>query len=490
MALVSVLCLGLSQAAATTFYVDFDNGFDNNSGLSRQAAWKNLPGTSGGGSQSVSSGDVIMVKPGGRCTTGSVNISSSRYGSPVTIQADTGWSGAQGDIVFDGININVSLSGVTMAGASWARFTIINLTSGKDGLRCVPADNSSFSWFVIGRSNAHVDGWGLQASFTDNTTFADFDIGYTGFENRDTSGVAVGGWNDDRCTNLTFTRVNVHHTGGGVKASAPRRDGWNIVGASDIKLISCNTYENGRRGVDMGTVTNTNDCTVTLIDCRAWNNGSYSSDVAANYALSGGSGGNQVLYAINTISMNSNQGFLTYAGAKGYYYHCISDGNKYAWGGSDGRETIVIKNSISYGSGRAFIKTYESSSLATIVSDNNLWNESASIYLFVADGGGRPSGWASSYTFSQIAAWQSQTGNDTIHKAGISANPAWIDRASGNYQIASSNSDAINAGERLTSPSEVVYDANGFARDSQPDIGAYEYGGTVVVAAPTLYVVQ
>ncbi|HDY71698.1 MAG TPA: hypothetical protein ENH50_08495 [Nitrospirae bacterium] len=121
-----------STVWAATYYIDFNNGSDSNSGLSQLAAWKTLPGTRttndlgwqstswGGGTidsyHKVAAGTVFELKRGtthDSSNGGKIYIESTFYDSgainlsnPVTIEVDTSWG--SGNVVFDGSGINLN----------------------------------------------------------------------------------------------------------------------------------------------------------------------------------------------------------------------------------------------------------------------------------------------------------------------------------------------------------------------------------------------
>jgi len=73
---VSPLAMG-----ANIYYVDYENGSDNNDGSSRASAWKHLPGTvgqNGSGWVQLYDGDVLYVK-GGTSNPVQVGINSTWY---------------------------------------------------------------------------------------------------------------------------------------------------------------------------------------------------------------------------------------------------------------------------------------------------------------------------------------------------------------------------------------------------------------------------
>ena len=131
-----LLCLfNALTASAATYYVDLDNGDDSRSGLTRNQAWRTLPGmrnvldsnwlSSDWGSGSISQSSKVL--PGTtfklkRGTTYNSNdggflwISKVYYATganlnqPITIEVEESWGA--GPVIFDFENINVGISGI------------------------------------------------------------------------------------------------------------------------------------------------------------------------------------------------------------------------------------------------------------------------------------------------------------------------------------------------------------------------------------------
>jgi hypothetical protein len=89
--------------AATTYYVDFDNGLDTQTGTAPATAWKHAPGDPAARNNPatvvLAGGDVVQFR-GGVIYRGSIRVKQSgTAGSPITYKGD-GWG--MGQAVLDG----------------------------------------------------------------------------------------------------------------------------------------------------------------------------------------------------------------------------------------------------------------------------------------------------------------------------------------------------------------------------------------------------
>jgi len=127
--------LFVANAEAATYYIDFDNGNDNNDGLSVTSPWKTIPGTRNVGDTtdiSTSYGGVITtsnrVQPGtifklkggtthNNSDGGYIQIKSSSGGyyldtatnnNPVLFEVDTLWG--SGPVIIDGTGITAPIA--------------------------------------------------------------------------------------------------------------------------------------------------------------------------------------------------------------------------------------------------------------------------------------------------------------------------------------------------------------------------------------------
>ena len=90
---------GLAKSSwATTYYVDYDNGTDNNNGAAMTAPWKHAPGasdaTGNAGSTTLAAGDIVYLKGGVKYRGALITVNSS--GSSIA-------TGSRGIIISGGV---------------------------------------------------------------------------------------------------------------------------------------------------------------------------------------------------------------------------------------------------------------------------------------------------------------------------------------------------------------------------------------------------
>lgn len=110
-ALISILVIA-SNAMATTYYIDYQNGLDSNDGIAKSSPWKRCPGMNGfAGSYSHSAGDKFIFKGGvtwlSSCFPMTIGYSGSSGANDEYTVDETWYSGGSYSApVFDGENLH------------------------------------------------------------------------------------------------------------------------------------------------------------------------------------------------------------------------------------------------------------------------------------------------------------------------------------------------------------------------------------------------
>jgi parallel beta-helix repeat protein len=105
-----VLLIGCSLSWATTYYIDFTNGLNSNTGTSQTAAWKSCPGDAAAvqvpAQTSLKAGDIVIFK-GGVIYKGEIAVKGSGSSEGMRIIYDGNAAGAwgTGKAVIDGENV-------------------------------------------------------------------------------------------------------------------------------------------------------------------------------------------------------------------------------------------------------------------------------------------------------------------------------------------------------------------------------------------------
>lgn len=367
--LISFLFVAYAQAA--TYYVDFDNGNDNNNGLSTNSPWKTLPGTKnigntayvttsyGGGiistTNKVSAGTIFVMKlgtihdssDGGRIymsSGGGEFYNDYTSASPVTFTVDESWG--TGQVVIDGTgfptalpNIYIRVDGIKWDGVSTYKIKIQDAP--RQGLLYYHHTDGSTTDDVVVKyvefynngtecttgGNECLGPGQLQVRHSDNVTFQYLQL--DGNHNH-ISGISLGETNQ-RVTNGTVDNVIVFNhdgddppndTGIGFKAQNSQITYTNSTSHTNLK-----GWDNGQQGTTEYTIT------YKIINSQSYNNGY--SGISMNNK---GGAFNETTYPVKYYIINSiirdngKYGIEHYAGPYlTHIVHNIIDNNGGSW---------------------------------------------------------------------------------------------------------------------------------------------------------------
>ena len=344
-----------------TYYIDFENGDNTNSGTSEGNAWLQIPGTRnvadtddaetswGSGTISTSNkvqpGDVFRIKPGTTYDSsvgGKILIDTDYYSdsatveNPITFIAYQAWSGASGSITFDG-------TGITTGGIGFGIFQV-SLIGGfnfdgqiTDGFIFQNSPNGgicqyttsttegiSVSYSKFYNNQTAISGDQASASCIELWNADGGVIDHCEFDGNDQARSGLGlriGEDGARCLDITVSNC-VGHGFYGTDDGGMAFKAFN----SNVTYTNCIGY-NCYKGFDLGEQgsTDTWDFTYKLVNCESYENNFGVNFNCGNVDLTG----TVNFYLINSIVRdNSEDGSNIYAGPYNLYIvHSIYDGN-------------------------------------------------------------------------------------------------------------------------------------------------------------------
>ena len=370
-----------NAGGAATYYIDFQNGSDNNSGASQVAPWKTIPGTRNaadtadqsacwgfgcptsptfGSSRKVPAGTTFKLKSGSihnNINGGRINVSSTYYNinatpsSPILFQRDIGWG--IGSVVFDGIgmtlydnnktttgwgliHINSTIGGISfdgVAGVSDLYDGIIIQNSPKVGLAYYADDTNMMpggllqfiKFFNNGTlhtvNDASFSGSGqLYFKFHDGVT-----IDHCAFDgnNKYTNGLHLGQSYTRVVNTLVSNSVAYNHRGSddtdvGIGIKAQNSQ---VTYKNVASYNNDKGFDSGEEGADLSW-----DIVYKLINCQAYSNATLGAGFSVTSASRTGAAN---FYAINSIFRdNSGPGIKAYAGPYNIHIiHSVFDNN-------------------------------------------------------------------------------------------------------------------------------------------------------------------
>jgi|WetSurMetagenome_2_1015567.scaffolds.fasta_scaffold00368_9 parallel beta-helix repeat protein len=244
--LAVLMCASIPGAA--TYYVDFSNGQNSNSGRSQALAWKQSPGDASAtlvpAQTALFAGDTVLFK-GGVAYKGQICVKWSGTGSaaPVTFDGNSAGTWGTGKAIIDGENARSN--GFTSSG-NISYVTIRNFE-----IRSIKY--TGIAW---------AGGCGIQINNASHVTIADCCIHDVGYWNNDGSTVPAGsGINMIEPVNCLITGNEITKTGlGGIQLNGPQN---NVISNNDI-------HDYITWGVDLGgdyqLCTGNNVCGNTIHD--------------------------------------------------------------------------------------------------------------------------------------------------------------------------------------------------------------------------------
>ena len=274
-----------------TYYVDFQNGNDHNSGLSHSAAWKTIPGTCTGNGQTgylnaawgsitpsnqIQPGSTIYLRPGAQYISsvgGYISIrsggsdfysSAATASSPIVITPDATWG--SGAVVFDAGSLNLTpndtLGFITIEGANG-----VTIDGGTTGITIQNTGNSAIRVRAVAQALTP-----QQSDFVfNNLTF----LGDGG--NTDaTSGVSEADINISDSQNVTIT--NCLSDGALSAGGVTNQDGFLIGDYNNknfnVKVSNCisrNRSQDESVNDNHGLGFKTFNSQVTFFNCQSYN---------------------------------------------------------------------------------------------------------------------------------------------------------------------------------------------------------------------------
>ena len=513
-----------SACLATTYYVA-PYGSDSNPGTQAKP-FLTL-------TQAVSStvrNDTVLVADG--TYTGAGNRNMDFRGVDITVKSV---SGSPANCIIDcqklgcafilksGETKNSRIAGFTIENGTG--FSVNSLTSG--GGIYISNNNPTVNNCAFTNNSAAADGGGMSGGAATNCAFTGNSVSYGG----------GGGMSGGAATNCTFASNAATYNGGGMYFGTATNCAFNgnkaghgggmYFGAATNCTFASNTETNVGGGMYGGTATN---CVFTgnsassiygggggmsggaATNCiftgnSADNGGGMSDGTAANCAFTGnsansygggmsggtatncaftgnlansygGSGGGMYSgRAINCIfTGNSASSVYSYGGGMhgGTATNCAFTGNKAGFGGGTYGASLyfctIVNNATTGNGGGAYLSNNTVTNC--ILWGNTAMMSGAAIY---DDGTSKPG--AVSYSDAQ---------GGSLTNGNISADPLFVNGASGNLHLTSA-SPCINAGATTVSSGFAlpITDLDGGSRTvgAGPDMGAYEYGGSVIVGA-------
>lgn len=243
-ACAAVFALALSNAFATTYYVDYAAGSDAASGTSAATAWKHCPGdpnATGNANISLSPGDTVYFH-GGVTYHGNIGLNwSGTPGNPITYDGTTWGSGARAILTDD--HNQTSTVEMDSGGASRSYLTITGLEfyaiggyADNDPVQNLTPDTAAVNYYL-----SH--GGAVPANYIPNP------VGGTG--------IAISGGRTTTCDHITITNCYFHEIG-------QWRNDWPAFGsipgggivlrnATNCTVSNCEMTRTGNIGVQFNT---------------------------------------------------------------------------------------------------------------------------------------------------------------------------------------------------------------------------------------------
>jgi hypothetical protein len=487
--------LGVAAQAGPVYYVDFVGGNDASDGLTRDTAWRHLPGTRTGSlwqsgyvcndfgqgrvvahSRRVPRGTIFRLKGGAlqdASRGGAVVINSDFYESgtsaaPIIIERDPSWG--KGPVVFDGEGLALVKWEVQLlvhnVDNEWLR------GNGTGGIAFRNSPRGALA--VLGSAQTPIRATRLSdllvSGFHDCGVAGDWAEGYevTGVE-LDGEGIAGNSgfhFGEHPCNSGVLRRCVAHELGDEPGAQAGGTDiqiGFWLVNSRHVRYVDCVAYDNEGDGYDVGlygaTEENSTD-DICYINCLSRNNGD-------GFGANAGEGleHNLRIYYINCIAVGNNFGaFHAYGGTAEYFYtNVVAAGNRDANfslgpdGWQDKTPVVVhIRNSIGYrpDTGKVFHKanlltTYVRGSGFRLDSDCNYWGADVGIApnFCYWDAYAGPAPYAHAYSYangpgSVTSEWYALDEDGHLHCDGHSINgvngppPGFVAERDGDYRLA------------------------------------------------------
>ncbi len=503
-------------ALAATYYVDPSSGNDTNPGTSQSSAWKTIPGTrttsdsgflrnawgSISSGNKISAGDTIYLKAGtshtsangGRIVMDSTFYNNGTSGSPIKVLVSPTWG--SGNFTVDGSGISIP----TYFGLVYTRISYLTLSGASASRRLVVKDGSvseGYNVLIYGKSGAHTKGVRLEYADISNGPLGNVGVGYSDggviknalIHNASQSGIHLGLAADIPNYGWLLEDLDIYDNGLTSSGTENLPHGLQIVGSFDVTVRRVKSHGNRRDGFDFGTAAynNAGSMSAIVIDSASYNNGE------DGFGVNGGTGSVDVDY-VNVIAFNNSvSGWQIYDGPNIGIYHSVahSNGSNPSFGGNiltytDGGyppPKITLRNNIFYKPKKfAQIGSYNSPGGNPIISsDYNIYVPRSSDSEIGFD-----FPWGTNRNYSNPPSFIGP--ND---KLGMAYDPGFVSSTSttnmnaNNYHLSSAGSIAVNAGVSLSGVALVGNDRDGKARGESPDIGAYEYGASTVLAPPS-----
>lgn len=377
----------------SNYFVDPLSGNDSNSGLSKEEAWKTIPGTEGKNKwgqvssvNKIGAGTIIEIKAGSIINSSNAArlvIDDHFYESgdsvnPIIIRASNDWG--SGDIVFDASNMNIpkytaaisvdNLNYVHIKGSNVSKIIEKN------------ADGGGWGFVAYGRSQKHSEGVLIDRMSFENNSFGGVSFIYTDnflasniiSHHNAFIGFEVGGINDQNSDGGKFVDVEAFANGVGQDDIA---HGFGLYGSTNITYERAKSHNNGRDGFDMGSVSNSNNASAIFKDAQSYDNGE------DGFGINSGPSGSVSATYIDSVAYNNEQaGWDIYDGPRVILLRAVAHnngtesfgGNILTYSNSDGvpAPEITIKDSIFYKPKYAQFGSY-TGIFAKVTSSNNIF---------------------------------------------------------------------------------------------------------------------
>lgn len=486
-----------AEETAADYFVDPAAGNDSNTGTSTGAAWLNLPGTQNAGdtaplnTNSIAAGDIIEIKAGSSFSSagsGRVLISSAYYAngtaeSPIIIRTSSSWGFGDVTYNFTGITIPRWFAGVHVAARNY--IYIKGKSSSKLNLNNASPTTEGFAVQIYNSNNCRLE-------HCDETNCSDTGGGWWGTDgyvsyctfgnNANGAGFKLGIGDDRNCDGTVIEDSTAYNNGNSTTGCEGLPHGWHITytppgNTASATFRRCKAYDNRRDGFDSGMVGTATDSDITtyFFDCESWDNGE------DNFAVNGDTDATNAVcraYYVNCITYNNKEnsgcgiasGFTVYEGGTAYIYHCVAAYCVHSfglWALSGYTTQVTVRNSISFKPDvLAIDESYD-------VGTRNIDVDYSLFIPVTADTESLSPGYDYTQTPNTNVTW----GSNNIK--GIANDPDFTAISGSVYESndfhIGVDSDCINQGGNLTTPTEVDTDKDGVSRDTSPDIGVYEY---------------
>lgn len=503
------ICLCLARASeSAVFYVDPADGDDGNSGLSRAAPWKTIPGTRSvddtqwlrpawgavNSGNKIKGADTLEIKAGTRMSAavgGRLLIDGTFYENltptaaiRLTVSSDWG----NGPFVLDagemrispfrgGVEIN-RVDGVQLSGTPGGQNWQVTRVQGAWAILVYGAETNPVRGFKLDYVEVmNASEGGLNLSFAE-----DWAVTRSSFHHNGTAGLALGYLADDP-TRKGLIEDCLSYQNGNNSASNGLGHGFVLWGGTGITVRRCEAFNNLRTGFEVGNATNEKESSVSVFNSSAHDNGEDGFGVSGSYVSFKKT--NRSLFLRDIAYNNQQSGWHIRRGAQASLYHVIAHDNgvQNGYGGNffiqseaGAPVNVTLKNSIGYKPKTyANVFSFESQGeQAFITSGHNLFVPRASDKEILAE---TPFGLRYSYldvlTKGRKPDWVSSS-----DEVGLKQDPKFVSAgpsfATLDYHV-QPGSPAINAGLPLPDIPESRTDLDGNPVDSQPDCGLYEF---------------